>query len=1020
MEQFEEAAISKLDISDGLLLKNSSLNKNVVLGIDSYGSLTVNGKDIATIVKGIAKEAVETYEYSFETNDAVDITNPVDANLPKVTAETLNDTDTLLVWNQEAQQWESLTIREFKYTTTEVAARVQGSLNYDISGTLADRSAEVSYNGSKTVNIVVYQPNQEVNKNSTVEFSKVYSSGMTSSSLLTLRGESVNIVGDFISARTSTGDIATVTANIFGNVYGNANTADKVNNKLTLTPVDASSDASITSIYDGSQTVNFKVYRPDQTVNTTSNVDFTSVTALEFNGHLTGDVQGNATSANKVNHSYTITTKDTLTNHTTASFNGSRDIATEIYVPDQEVNENSTVTFSSLHAKANVITNTLSVRGASTFGGNITIDQPYMLIGDVNGNAASADKVNHSITLDTTSDINNITDEIVFNGLKNETVITFAPNQNVNTTSNVQFAKTTVDELKTSKMSITDVNNKIVGNFVVDSEGRSVLTADVLNGNAAVAEKLSRPFEATYGQVLVDESTGDALMQSSDTVVFDGSNRASLTVKYYDNEVKSLKAADNANVTAISNEATRATTAENNLQLQINSIGLSVEGITSFELEKVDELPESGKKGFMYLKKDGPESDTYTEYLWLNDKWEAVGVTSTELDNYISKTEFESYKESYENFINGKIEEIRNVANGESTNRSEDITFVKNQLTEEATIRNEADNSIRAALDNEAQIREQFDTQIDKRLTSEILTREESERIINAAIEAETAERKAADAELQQEIDDLEFIKSAEAPNRNLILKNRDDSIAVDINVPKDLIEGDNIIITEIDDDDRHHIISAIDTTYKAGRGIIIDEEKDNEISVDVESLMATDEEAGFISAEDYRKLKTIKDVQYELQLDEFNRHKLKLVGTDYSVSEVLLPDENTTYEFDTSGFDLVITPSEGSQQRMPIPQKDTTYTIRLVDHEFYLTDSNNEEQHITLPDNDTVIDPGPGIIYDKETYKTSVDISYIKENLPGSGGIMSMSQAEFDRRIAIDDPENEDFISDSTLIVIM
>lgn len=1019
MEQFDEAAISKLDISDGLLLKNSSLNKNVVLGINSYGSLTVNGKDIATIVKGIAKEAVETYEYSFETNDAIDITNPVDANLPKVTSETLNDTDTLLVWNQEAQQWESLTIREFKYTTTEVAARVQGSLNYDITGTLADRSPEVSYNGSKTVNIVVYQPNQEVNKNSTVEFSKVYAAGITSNSLLTLRGESVNIVGNFISVRTSTGDTATITANIFGNVYGNANTSDKVNNKLTLTPVDASSDASITSIYDGSQTVNFKIYSPNQTLNTTSNVDFTSVTALEFNGHLTGDVQGNATSANKVNHSHNITTKNTLTSPTSNTFNGSKDVITEIYVPNQEVNDNSVVTFESAQVKGNILTTTLSVNGASTFGNNVIIEQPYMLLGDVRGNATSADKVNHKLTINSTSNINNTSDEIVFNGFKDETVVTFVPNQNVNTTSSVQFARATVDELKTPKVVITGANNDMIGSFSADSAGRSVLSADIIEGTTTAAEKVTHTLETTVGQVLVDAS-GDSIMQNSDKVVFDGSKNTSLTIKYYDDEVQNLKAADNINTTAITNEATRATTAENNLQLQIDSIGQSIEGITSFEIVKVDELPATGLPGTMYLKKEDPESDVYTEYLWLNGNWEPVGVTSTELGNYVSKSEFETYKKSYENFIDGKLEEIRNVADGESTNRKEDIEFVKKQLAEEASIRNDADTSIRVALANEAQIREQFDTQIDKRLTAEVLAREESEKMINAAIEAEAAERKAADAGLQQELDDLEFIKSAEAPNRNLILKNRDGSTAVSINVPKDLIEGKNIIITEIDGDDRRHLIEAIDTTYKAGHGIIIDEENENEISVDVENLMASEDGPGFISAEEYKKLLNLKDVQYELQLDEFNRHKLKLVGTDYSVSEVLLPDENTTYEFDTSGYDLVITPSDGSQRRMPIPQKDTTYTIRLVDHEFYLTDSNNEEQHITLPDNDTVIDPGPGIIYDKETYKTSVDIAYIKENLPGSGGIMSMSQAEFDRRIAIEDPDNEDFISDSTLIVIM
>src|SRR5574344_1183321 len=180
------------------------------------------------------------------------------------------------------------------------------------------------------------------------------------------------------SSSSSSGITEGETYNI--NISGNANTASKVKNALTLnvggnaTSYDGSSaktvtigsnakltvattdtyTAASTTEYDGSTAKTSTIYTPDQEVNKTSSPTFNTVTAA---------LNGNATSADKVNNVLTLNVGGTTT-----SYDGSEAKTATIYTPDQEVNKTSGPTFNTVTAA-------------------------------LNGNATSADKVNNVLTL---------------------------------------------------------------------------------------------------------------------------------------------------------------------------------------------------------------------------------------------------------------------------------------------------------------------------------------------------------------------------------------------------------------------------------------------------------------------------------------------------------------------------------------------------------------------------------------------------------------------------------------------
>lgn len=72
-----------------------------------------------------------------------------------------------------------------------------------------------------------------------------------------------------------------------------------------------------------------------------------------------------------------------------------------------------------------------------------------------------------------------------------------------------------------------------------------------------------------------------------------------------------------------------------------HEITQAVSGIKSFEAQVVEQLPESGKNGILYLvaNKSEDEQNIYDEFLWVNGKYEHLGNRKIDLSQYALKTE---------------------------------------------------------------------------------------------------------------------------------------------------------------------------------------------------------------------------------------------------------------------------------------------------------------------------------------------------------------------------------------------
>lgn len=79
-------------------------------------------------------------------------------------------------------------------------------------------------------------------------------------------------------------------------------------------------------------------------------------------------------------------------------------------------------------------------------------------------------------------------------------------------------------------------------------------------------------------------------------------------------------------------------------------IAQAVSGIQGFEAQVVEELPDTGTKGILYLvANSGSGQNVYDEYLWLTDKYEKLGTREIDLSGYALKTEIPTAVSQLEN-----------------------------------------------------------------------------------------------------------------------------------------------------------------------------------------------------------------------------------------------------------------------------------------------------------------------------------------------------------------------------------
>lgn len=120
------------------------------------------------------------------------------------------------------------------------------------------------------------------------------------------------------------------------------------------------------------------------------------------------------------------------------------------------------------------------------------------------------------------------------------------------------------------------------------------------------------------------------------------------------NVIETIKV--NNAIQTITNKSVDITVPTNNNQL-VNGAGYqnasevqglintALENITTFDFQVVNVLPTNGVKGVIYLvPNSGKSPNVYDEYIWLgvDKKYEKIGTTDINLNNYWSKTELVS------------------------------------------------------------------------------------------------------------------------------------------------------------------------------------------------------------------------------------------------------------------------------------------------------------------------------------------------------------------------------------------
>lgn len=90
---------------------------------------------------------------------------------------------------------------------------------------------------------------------------------------------------------------------------------------------------------------------------------------------------------------------------------------------------------------------------------------------------------------------------------------------------------------------------------------------------------------------------------------------------------------------------------QNDTQVQA-AINKAISGITGIDFSVVEQLPDSGEKGIIYLvSNNGKPQNIYDEYIWVEDKFEKIGTTDIDLTEYLKK-------EDLVEITNGEIDEI--------------------------------------------------------------------------------------------------------------------------------------------------------------------------------------------------------------------------------------------------------------------------------------------------------------------------------------------------------------------------
>lgn len=177
---------------------------------------------------------------------------------------------------------------------------------------------------------------------------------------------------------------------------------------------------------------------------------------------------------------------------------------------------------------------------------------------------------------------------------------------------------------------IVQKTRELIDKKVTKEEGKGLSTNDLTDD---LKDKLDG-VEDGANKTIVDEALNEKSTNPAQNKVVTAAlgNKADLASPEFTGTPKVPTAGEDSNDTQAANTA-----------FVKAAIAAAVGDITSFEQTVVEQLPETGEKGIIYLvaNNGNEEGNFYDEYIWVGNKFEHIGTTKTDLTGYLKEEDLE-------------------------------------------------------------------------------------------------------------------------------------------------------------------------------------------------------------------------------------------------------------------------------------------------------------------------------------------------------------------------------------------
>lgn len=172
-------------------------------------------------------------------------------------------------------------------------------------------------------------------------------------------------------------------------------------------------------------------------------------------------------------------------------------------------------------------------------------------------------------------------------------------------------------------------------------EGKLILATTEKDGFLSKEDKAKLDGIATGAQVNVLEGVK---VNGTDVAIVDKKVDINLSSYAKTTEVEAVQAIADAAMPKAGGAFTGAITiqapAEDMNPATKKYVDDAISGITEFEFSVVNDLPQTGEKGIIYLVAHAHGTgDVYDEYIWVTDKFEKIGNTDIDLSSYVTNDE---------------------------------------------------------------------------------------------------------------------------------------------------------------------------------------------------------------------------------------------------------------------------------------------------------------------------------------------------------------------------------------------